>query len=306
MAFGLQTYDDTVRREDLIDVITDVSPDENPLSTMLARTTAMQTLHEWPEDYVSRPSSVSGAIEGAAATYSDLSQPERRINITQVISQTFRVSGTERAVDVAGMSDPLDYQAAKALRQWKNNLEYSLVQGAIASGSSGVARQMAGLQSVVTSHLTNRNSGTSLSETEFNAMVKESWDDVGSDDVFDLVLVPFGLKQKISTFTAGSTRYVDASDKRLTRPVMVYESDGGVHRIMAHKDVNSAAATPGPAFLGIKEDKYRIAYLKGREPKRENLAKDGDRDNGQIVGEATLEFLAERTSVQRTGYATSG
>lgn len=306
MAFGLQTYDDTVRREDLIDVISDVSPDDNPLSTMLGRTTATQTLHEWPEDYLSRPSSVSGAIEGAAATYSDLSQPTRRLNITQIITKTFRVSGTESAVDVAGMSDPLDYQADKNLRDWKNNLEYALVNGVLASGNSGVARQMAGLKSVITSHYTNRNSGTSLSETEFNAMVKESWDDVGQSDVFDLVLVPFGLKQKISTFTAGSTRYVDASDKKLTRPVMVYESDGGVHKIMAHKDVPSAAATPGPQFIGIKEDKYKIAYLTGRLPKREMLSKDGDRENGQIVGECTMEYKAERTSVRRSGYNTAG
>lgn len=302
MAFGLQTYDDTIRREDLIDIITDVSPDDNPLSTMLGTTTASQTLHEWPEDYISRPTSVSGAAEGAAATYSDLTQPSRRVNITQIITQTFRVSGTERKVDVAGMGDPFDYQSAKALREWKNNLEYALVRGVLASGSSGVARQMAGLQAVVTTHSTARNSGTSLSETEFNAMVKNVWDDVGSSDVFDMVLVPFGLKQKISTFTAGNTRYVDAEDRRLTRPVMVYESDGGVHRIFAHKDVNNAAGTV--AFLGIKEDKYRIAFL--RPPARENLAKDGDRDNGQIVGEATMEYLAERTSVQRTGYAQAG
>lgn len=304
MAFGLHTYQDGGRREDLIDVIADVSPDANPLSTMLSRTKATQTLHEWLEDYLSRPSSVSGAIEGAAATYSDLTPPARRLNITQIITKTYRVSGTERAVDVAGTADPLDYQAAKNLRDWKNNLEYALVNGVLASGSSGVARQMAGLKSVITSHYTNRNSGTSLSETEFNALVKMSYDDVGTEDVFDLVLVPFGLKQKISSFTAGSTRYVDASDKRLTRPVMVYESDGGVHRIMAHKDVPGVAATPGPQFIGIKEDKYKIAYL--RPPKREMLARDGDRDNGQIVGEATMEYLAERTSVRASGYNTSG
>lgn len=135
-------------------------------------------------------------------------------------------------------------------------------------------------------------------------MVAEVWNDVGQEDVFDLVLVPMGLRQKISTFTAGSTRYVDATDKRLTRPVMVYESDGGVHRIMSHKDVYNSTTTPGPTFLGIKEDKYRIAYL--RQPVKEMLAKDGDRDNAQIVGEATLEYLAERTSVRRSGYATNG
>jgi len=54
----------------------------------------------------------------------------------------------------------------------------------------------------------------------------------------------------------------------------------------------------------LKEDKWRVSYL--RKPIREMLAKDGDRDNGQIVGEATLEYLAERSGVQRTGYATTG
>lgn len=303
MAYGLQTYDSAVRREDLIDIIADVSPDENPLTTMLATTDASQTLHEWSEDYITRPTSVNSAVEGAAATYGDLTAPSRRNNITQIISKTFRVSGTERAVSTVE-GDPYDYQAAKALKSWKNDLEFALVRSTVASGSSGVARAMAGLQAVITSHYTARLSGTSMNETEFNDMVREVWNDVGQSDVFDLVLVPMGLKQKISTFTAGSTRYVDASDKRLTRPVMVYESDGGVHRIMAHKDVYNSTTTPGPHFLGIKEDKYRIAYL--RKPVRENLARDGDRDNGQIVGEATLEFLAERTSVRRSGYNTTG
>lgn len=304
MAYGLQTYDDAARREDLIDLIADVSPDANPLATMLGKTSASQTLHEWLEDYSSRPSSVSTAIEGAAATYSDLTQPSRRYNITQIIEKTFRVSDTEAAVSVGGMMDPYDYQAAKAMREWKNELEYALVNGSIASGSSGVARQMAGLTNVVTTHYTARNSGTSLSETEFNDMVEEVWSDVGREDVFDLVLVPFKLAQKISTFTAGSTRYVDASDKRLTRPVMVYESDGGVHRIMAHHDVRSSAGTV--TLLGIKEDKYKIAYLNGRTPARRELARDGDRRNGHIIGEMTLEYHAERSSVKRTGYNQNG
>ena len=304
MAFGLQTYQDSARREDLLDVISDVSPDENPLSTMLGTTTATQTLHEWTEDYLARPTTVSTAIEGAAASYSDLTQPSRRNNVTQIISTTFRVSGTERSVSVAGMSDPLEYQAAKALRDWKNKLEYSIVRGSRASGDSGVERQMAGIQNIVTSHYTNRLSGTSLSETEFNDMVYDVAVDVGSSDVFDMVLTTLRLRQKISTFTAGSTRYVDAEDKRLTRPVMVYESDFGVHKIFGHKDVYASNTTPGPYLLGIKESAWKIAYL--RKPVREMLAKDGDRDNGQIVGEATLEFLAERSNASRTGYNLTG
>ena len=304
MAYGLQTYQDSSRREDLLDIISDVSPDENPLSTMFGTTTASQTLHEWVEDYLGRPSSVSADIEGAAASYADLTQPARRNNVTQVISTTFRVSGTERAVDVAGMSDPFSYQGDKALRDWKNKLEYSILRGSRASGDSGVARQMAGIQNIVTSHYTARLSGTSLSETEFNDMVFDVANDVGAGDVFDTVITTLRLKQKISTFTAGSTRYVDAKDKRLTRPVMVYESDFGVHKIFGHKDVSSAAATPGPYILGLKEDAWKIAYL--RKPERILLAKDGDRDNGMIVGEATLEFRTERANASRSGYNQTG
>ena len=208
MAFGLITYQDTGRREDLLDIIADVSPDDNPLSTMLGTTKASQTNHEWLEDYLSRPTSVSAAIEGAAATYSDLTQPSRRNNIVQEIMTTFRVSGTERAVSVAGSADPYDYQASKALRDWKNNLEFSLLRGTVASGSSGVARQMAGIQNIVTSHYTARNSGTSLSETELNAMVFDVANDVGTEDVFDMVLTTIELRQKIAPETAGnSLRY---------------------------------------------------------------------------------------------------
>lgn len=304
MPYGLQTYQDGSRREDLLDIINDVSPDDNPLSTLFKTSTAAQTLHEWVEDYIARPTSISSAVEGAAANYADLTQPARRNNVTQIIAQTFRVSGTMRKVAIAGMGDPMDYQAAKAMRIWKNQLEYTLINAGKASGNSGVARQMAGIVAIITTHATQRNSGTSLSETELNAMVFDVANDVGSTDVFDTIVTTLQLRQKVSTFTAGSTRYVDAEEKKLVRPVMVYESDFAVHKIFGHKDVPSAAATPGPTLLGLNESKWRIAYL--RKPVREMLAKDGDRENGQIIGEATLEYLAERSNAMRQGYAQTG
>ncbi len=302
MAFGLMTYQDSARREDLIDVIADVSPDDNPLSTMLGTTNAKGTYHEWLEDYIARPSSVDSAAEGATTTYSDLTQPSRRGNFTHIISQSFRVSGTEQEVSVAGMGDPYVYQKAKALRTWKNKLEYALLNSTNASGSSGTARSMTGITAAVTSHVTARNSGTSLSEDMFNEAMQSVWTDVGSESVPDLVLVPGGLKRKISSFTAGSTRYMDASDKKLVRPVMVYESDFGIHRIKAHKDVNNSAGTVH--MLGLKEDKWKIAYL--RKPKAEKRPKDGDYESGEIIGEMTLEFLAQRANFKQTGFAQNG
>ena len=43
MAWGLITYQDTGRREDLLDVIGDVSPDETPLMTLFGTSTAKGT-----------------------------------------------------------------------------------------------------------------------------------------------------------------------------------------------------------------------------------------------------------------------
>lgn len=272
--------------------------------TMLKTSPAQNTLHEWLEDYITPPSSVTFQSEGAGATYVALQQPVRRRNITAIIERTYRVSGTERSVNPGNNVDPLDYQSGKALRQWKMDAEYALVNGAIASGASGTARGMAGLINVITTLATSRNSGTSLSETEFQDMHQASWEQGGTENSFDLVLVPFGLKRKIDGFTAGATKYVDQSDKKLTQPVAIYETSAGVARIMQHRYVNGAAATPGPRFLGIKESLFRVAYL--RKPFKEALAKDGDRENGHIVGELTLEYLAERSSVNRNGYNTTG
>jgi len=202
------------------------------------------------------------------------------------------------------MADMLDYQSSKAAQIWKNELEYSILNAAIASGASGSARQMAGIVATVTSHTTGRLSGTSLSETELNAMVYDVATDVGMDDVFDMLVLTLQLRQKVSTFTAGTTKFVDAGDKRLTRPVAVYESDFNVMRVFAHKDVPSAAATPGPSVLGLREDKWKIAYL--HRPEKQELAKVGPSERGQIYGEATIEFLAERTNARRHGFAQAG
>lgn len=301
----LVTYDDASRREDLLSIVGDVTPDDTPLMTMLKTSTASNTLHEWMEDYITPPTAVTPSSEGAAATYAALAQPQRRNNITEIIEETFRVSGTERATDPGNGRDALDYQSAKALRLWKMKSEFELIQaGAQASGASGTARSMAGLLNVITTLYTARNSGTSLSETEFQDMHQASWEQGGSENSFDLVLVPFGLKRKIDGFTAGATKYVDQSDKKLTQPIAIYETSAGVARIMQHRYVPSAAATPGPYFLGLKEDKFRVAYL--RKPFKEMLAKDGDRENGHIIGELTLEYLAERSSVARSGYNQNG
>lgn len=294
---GIVTYQEAIRREDLIDTIADVSPDQNPLVTMLGVTDATSTLHEWGDYHLSRPTSNAKAIEGNDATFSDLTVATRVNNICQIVTKNFAVSDTEVAVDKAGPRDAFARERMNALRGWKNQMEYAVLLGTKASGSSGVAREMHGIYNYIqdSGKFTSRASGTSLSEGEFNDMIADSWG-VTDEYVVDWILTTGPRKRDISTFTANNTRFVQADDKRLTRPVSIYESDFGVHTIKAHKDV------PTNTVIGIRKELIKIAYLSTRRPKFVEIARTGDAQKGQIVGEGCVEVKGARAMVARSGY----
>lgn len=298
MAWGLITYQDAARREDLLDVIGDVSPDETPLMTLFGTSTSKGTLHEWLKYNVSRPSSVSSDVEGADTTFSDLTQPSRENNVTHIIKQPIQVSRTERRVNVAGMGDPYAFQKADALRQLKMKMEYAILNSTRASGSSGVARRMTGLDAFITSVVTARNSGTSFSEQELNDMTADAYNTVRADKVFDMLLSTVKIKQAIAGFSGNSTRYMDAKEKRLTKDILVYDSAVGSHRIMHHRDVRDVAGST--TVYGIREELHKVAYLD--KPMFEELGKVGDADRAHWVTEFTLEVIEEKADLKRTGY----
>lgn len=302
MAWGLITYQDAARREDLMDIIGDVSPDETPLMTLFGTSTAKGTLHEWLKHQVSRPASVSSAAEGAETSFSDLTQPSRSSNVTHIINQSIQVSRTERKVNVAAMGDPYAFQKADALRQLKMKMEYALLNSTRASGSSGTARTMTGIDAFITSVVTARNSGTSYSEAELNDMSADAYNAVRSDKVFDMVLCTVKIKQAIAGFGGNSTRFINATERRLTKDILVYDSAVGSHRIMHHRDVRNDAGSV--TVYGLREDLHKVAYLD--KPMFETLAKVGDSDRGHWVTEFTLENLEESADLKRTGYNQNG
>ncbi len=289
---ALQTYNDTVRRDDLMDVLVDVSPDQNYVQSFAKVGSASQTLHEWGEDYIARNTTNSATIEGDEASFSALTQPVRKNNICQIIKQTFAVSETERTVNKLSPKDAFAYQQGKAMKTWKNQFEFALLRGTKASGSSGVAREMDGIRNtIVTDGLyTLRASGTSLSEVELNDVIVSSWN-VTDEYVFDLILTTATKKRDISKFTAGNTRNISAEDKRLVNSISIYESDFGVHEVRAHKDVLAAD------LMGIKKSGITIAYL--RKPKMVELGLSGDSAKGMIIGEATVETRGARAMTVR-------
>jgi len=296
------SYDDGSRRESLLSILRDVSPntDNYFVSNLKKAPNATNTLHEWVTFNTARPTSTNFVAEGAAASYSVLSQPVRTSNVTAIISRPVRVTGTEKAIAVATGEDPYVFNKSEAIKMLKADMEYAIVQGTRASGASGTARGMTGLVGMISTNFTARASGTSFSEAEFNDIMQDSYNAVGSAYIADLLVCPMVIKRRISGFTT-NTRNIEAKEKRLTSEVQVYDSQVGKSvMIIPHKDLTATAGNV--QVLALREDTFAMSFLSGREPQWQELAIDGDRSNGQYLTEFTLVAYAERASVKRTGY----
>lgn len=312
MPFGLQSASATDKRESLLSILKDVSPNtDNYFVTNLGTAPqATNPLHQWGVYNTARPTSVTGVIEGAAATYGDLSTPDKSSNSTVILDETVRVSDTEMGVSTITGENPMAFQKDRALKRLKAKMEFVTINGDVVARASGVASGMAGFDRMISSNVTFRASGTSFTETELNDIMQDSYDDVSMEFIADLLVCPMIIKRRISGFTSNLVRYIDAKDKKLDNEIRVYDSSVGAPvKIIPHKDVRNvnASATLGNALAvyALREETYKHSFLVGGEPKWVELARDGHRTNGMYRTEFTLVSYAQAASVKRTGYMNS-
>jgi len=293
------TYGDVARRESLLEVMTMISPKETQLFTGLQSSKATNTLHEWTTDELEAVGS-NAQNEGADAPADGSSDPSRLQNVTQIFAKTAKVSGSETEVNRVGGSR-MARELNKKLLALKNDVEFALLRGSIASGGASTggttnARQLKGVKNWITTNVTNY-SGVSLTETILNDMFQSVWNEGGN---VDAVYTSMKGKRRISSFTAGATKNVETTDKRLVNSVDVYESDAAsMVKLFAHRYVTVAGdygttATPGFDVLALQEDTWAKAFF--REPKTIDLAKTGDFEAKEIVTELTLEARAEKAN----------
>jgi hypothetical protein len=275
--------DDASVKESVLDLITNISPTENYFLSNLQRANANDEYHLVPRDTLRTPSLVA-AVEGADPTY-DGNDPTTLLNMMHIISVGFNVTDSEAAVARYGSpEDRIAYETDKALKDWGDFAEFALVRSTIITGNNSTARQMRGLKSSLS--IVTAQSGVSLSETIFNTYLQNVW--LQGANV-DLVAAPIQLKRRISGFNGnGGTKFYNQDDKRLVTPIEVYESDASNKpvKLVAHRYV-TVSGDNNYDILGIEMDHFATAWL--REPKVRPLAKTGDAENRQVVGEFTLE-----------------
>ncbi len=173
----------------------------------------------------------------------------------------------------------------KALKELKNDIEYALMRGSIATGSGSGARYLRGIKNWLS--IVTAQSGVSLTETALNDYFQNVWD-AGTE--VNAIYAPMYMKRKISNFMGNATyKTVKSDDRRLTNAVDVYEADAAkMVKLFAHRYVTVSGDT-NYDVVGINEDLFKVAHL--RKPFTRELAKTGDSTKGEVVCESTLECL---------------
>jgi len=295
------TFDTTGIREDLTDVIYNISPEDTPILSAIPRTAAKGTKHEWQLDALAAPAANS-VIEGDDATIDAMVATTRAFNFTQIQDKVIALSGTQSSVDAAGRADEMAYQIAKKSKELKKDMEFALIKGTVQeAGDATDARDLGSLPTWIKTNgdagtngslstgsgtdLPNSGTDRDLTETILKTVIQEVYTSGGD---LDLLVVPPSVKQVISGFNANTTRFGPAEKKVEYAAIDVYSSDFGDIQVVPNRVM---ATTDEKLCLLLQSDMAAAAYL--RDFQVVDLAKTGDSEKKQLLCEWTLEMRNE-------------
>ena len=303
-----QTYQSVGNREDLTDMIYDISPTETPFMSSIGKSKATATFHEWQIDNLAEATVANAAVEGADASSATLTPTTRVGNRTQISQKTIQIAGTEETVDKAGRKSEKAYQLAKASSELKRDMEkIMLANQAATAGDSTTARTLGSLQAWLNTNYvgtgtagslgtTARVSGTdgAFTETMLKSAVKSAFTNGGNPTV---LMVSPTQKQVVSTFAGiAEQRYAAPANKQTTivGAADVYLSDFGTLSVVPNRFTTADdEATTGEGEQAFVLDPEYAATAFLRPFQTNELAKTGDSEKTQLLVEYTLEVKNE-------------
>lgn len=282
----LTRYDTTAgAKEDVLDLISQLTPEDTALFSRLGTSVARAAIHTWLTDTIASSTATGGStVEGATAVSRGLSDRTRLSNYTQITTETIDISGTQDATAMYGVDSEYAYRLEQGMKRWKIMVDQVLITSTSASGNSTTARTLTGL---IDALQTNRQTGSAtscaLTEALFNNLLQTVYEAGGNPNM----AFPAGFqKRKISGFATSNTRYSEVgAEGRIRNFVSVYESDFGTIEVVLERYMTKTVVPI------IDTDKHKVAYL--RRPFVKPLSDIGDSRRAMIIGEYTHEYLGE-------------
>ena len=300
------SYDQVGIREDLQDVIYDISPEETPFYTACAKMSAKNTFHEWQTDAL-RAARENYNIEGGDTSAQIRTATVRLGNYTQIFKDAVAISGTDGGLDKAGRAGEMAYQVMKVAKEQKLDIEMALFANQARSAGAGESgRRLAGVPAWLTTN-TNFQSGssgadptgdgtnartddgtpTAFSQTKFDGVMQDIWEAGGKPQT--VYLNSFQMNLALG-FTGNNNQraQIDATKAQVVKDVVIYRTPWGtvdfqMTRWQRARDV----------FI-MQNDMWAVGVQ--RPTKNEPLAKTGDNEKRQVITELTLICKNEKAS----------
>ena len=290
-----QTFTAIGNREDLSDIIYNISPTDTPFMSSIGKEKAEGTLHEWQTDALAA-AATNAQVEGDEIAFTAVVPTSRINNRTQISRKSVIVSGTQDTVNTAGRNQELAYQISKNAKELKRDMELVLCNNQSAAvGGAAAARTSSGLASWIQTNISAigangavggvdtpgilRTNGAqrAFTEAQLKGVAASTWNSGGDPSM--IMLGSFN-KQKLSGFTGGSTKMTQADDKKLVAAIDIYESDFGSMTVVPNRFSRSR-----DVFV-LQPDMWAVAYL--RDFQMIDLAKTGDAQKKAMLAEYTL------------------
>ena len=279
------TYAAVGNKEDVSEIITNISPYDTPLYTRMGRTRATQTNHEWLEDQLGEP--IQNAYpEGYTYLTVDVTPRQRLGNYTQIMHRGIQVTDTQEVVQKYGLRSEIAYQMVKTLKELAFDCEQAvLTQDTKDPGSMATPRIFGGLPYwIVTNVFGNAGTARPLTFDLINNALEQTRLQGGKPSI---LLVSPRNKRVISSFTAGHIKYMDANKTRkLTQMISVIETDFGTLQCMTDRFATN------DVVYGLSPEYIKKAFL--RNFKQGDIPKINDMGRRMVNGEWTVEMRAEK------------
>jgi len=303
------SYDVKGIREDLENVIYDISPEETPFYSSLKKVKASNTYHEWQTDAL-RSSAANAHIEGDDTTGEARVATTRLGNYTQIFKNAVVIPDTDEGLDKAGRAAEMAYQVLKIAKEQKLDIEKALFDNnAYVAGNATTARELAGVPAYLKTNVANVGSGgaaptgsvpgatartdgtaTVFTQADFDTVMQSIWEAGGKPDTVYLSAFQMnkalgftGMNNQRSTIGAavgGTNAVVNAVD--------VYVTPWGTVDFVPTRE------NRGRDVFIMQSDMFGVGVL--RPTKNTELAKTGDSTKRQVLTELTLISKNEKAS----------
>jgi len=237
----------------------------------------------------------SNRLEGAASDVAIWTQPTTGYNYSTIFQRTIEVSRTDGRLPQYGISDVVEREIDKKMKELPMLLNLSLYHGQRKAGSTTTPRAAGGLKTFITTNKNALSSTPALTQKHIEDELQDCWTQGGTPN---LLICGGWAKRKIADFYSGSVRTERS------------ETMGGVtiDKIMTPLgvEVNVLVDRHCPTNeLYILDTNY-VGFITLDDFFYEDLGKTKDTAAfGQVVGEYGLVVAFEKAHSYVSGFSTS-